>query len=197
MTDSQQILELAERNNGVVTTAMVVEAGFSRGSLKYLSDKGSLEHSSRGVYVLPGAWEDEFFAIQNRYKRGIYSLETALFLFDLTDRTPIKFHMTFPSTYNLSNPKRDGIVCRGVKEPLYSLGITEVTTPNGNRVRAYSVERTLCDILRPRNHTDIQVVTDAFKRYVAKREKDIPLLSEYAKASHVEEKLRSYLEVLL
>jgi len=51
--DSKQILELAKQNNGFITTAMVVNAGYSRGSLKYLSDMGRLECSSRGVYTLP------------------------------------------------------------------------------------------------------------------------------------------------
>ena len=197
MADSQKILELVKQNNGVITTSMIVKAGFSRGSLKYLTDIGSLERVSRGVYTLPEAWEDEFVNVQSRYKRGIYSLDTALFLCDLTDRTPIRFHMVFPSTYNLSNPKRDGIVCCSSKEPLYSLGVTELTTPGGNTVRGYCAERTLCDILKPRNQVDVQVVTGAFKRYAARKEKNIPILSEYAKALHVEAKLRSYLEVLL
>ena len=55
----------------------------------------------------------------------------------------------------------------------------------------------MCDILKPRNRTDIQVVAGAFKRYVAKKDKNIPLLSEYAGALHVDEKLRSYLKVLI
>ncbi|MBO5518053.1 MAG: type IV toxin-antitoxin system AbiEi family antitoxin domain-containing protein [Firmicutes bacterium] len=197
MTESKRILELANQNNGMVTTAMVVGSGLSRGSLKYLADRGYMERTSRGVYILPQNWEDEFVNMQNRYKRGIYSLGTALFLCDLTDRTPGRFHMTFPSTYNLSNPKKVGIICNGAKEPLYSLGVTELTTPGGNKVRGYSAERTLCDILRARSHTDIQIVTDAFKRYSARKERNIPLLSEYAKALRVEDKVRSYLEVLL
>ena len=197
MNDSQRILDLVRQNNGVITTAMIVEEGFSRGSLKYLADTGKLERVSRGVYTLPEAWEDEFVNIQSRYKRGVFSLETALFVCDLTDRTPAKFYMTFPSTYNLTNPKRDGIVCKGMREPLYSLGITELITPGGNKVKSYCAERTLCDILKPRNRTDVQVVTDALKRYAFQKEKNIPLLSEYAKAVHVEDKLRSYLEVLL
>ena len=49
MADSKTIIELAKKNNGTLTTAMVVEAGFSRGSLKYLSDIGQLEKVSRGV----------------------------------------------------------------------------------------------------------------------------------------------------
>lgn len=197
MTDSQKLLELAKQNNGILTTAMVARAGISRGTLKYLSDTGELEKASRGVYTLPEVWEDEFVNIQSRFKRGIFSLETALFLCDLTDRTPGRFHMAFPATYNLSGPKQEGILCSGAKEPLYSLGVSDLKTPGGNRVRSYCAERSLCDILRSRNHTDIQIITNAFKAYASRKEKNIPLLSEYARKLRVEERLRSYLEVLL
>ena len=197
MNNSQSIIDLAKQNNGVLTTAMVVAAGFPRGSLKYLADNGSLEKASRGVYTLPEVWEDEFVSLQSRYKRGVFSLDTALFLCDLTDRSPGRYHMTFPGTYNLSSPKSDGVICNGAKEPLYSLGIIDAITPGGNAVKAYSAERTLCDILRPRNHTDVQIVTNAFKKYVGRGDKNLPLLSEYARTLKVESRLRSYLEVLL
>ena len=197
MTDSQKLLELAKQNNGIITTAMVVEAGISRGTLKYLSDTGGLEKASRGVYTLPEVWKDEFVNVQSRFKRGIFSLETALFLCDLTDRTPRRFHMVFPATYNLSGPKQKEIICSGSKEPLYSLGVVDLKTPGGNTVRGYCAERSLCDVLRPRNHTDVQIITDAYKRYTSRKKKNIPLLSEYAHQLRVEERLRAYLEVLL
>lgn len=197
MKHSREIINFAKQNNGVITTAMVVAAGIPRGSLKYLVDIGTLEKAARGVYTLPEVWEDEFVNIQSRFKRGIFSLDTALFLCDLTDRTPAKYHMTFPGTYNLSGPKEEGILCSGSKEPLYSLGVEDLVTPGGNIVRSYGAERTLCDILKPRNHTDLQLVTDAFKMYAARRGKNIPLLSEYARVLKVENKLRSYMEVLL
>ena len=41
------------------------------------------------------------------------------------------------------------------------------------------------------------MVTEAFKRYAANSDKNIPVLSELAKLLKVEIKLRSYLEVLL
>lgn len=197
MGATEEIIKMAKENNGTVTTAMVVAAGFSRGNIKYLVDKGMIEKSSRGIYILPEVWEDEIFNLQNRFKRGIYSHETALFLWDLTDWTPNKYHMTFPMNYNLTNPKKENIRCVQCKKEIYDLGIEEVTTPGGNVVRAYSVERTLCDILKPHSRVDIQVVTEAFKRYAANSDKNIPVLSELAKLLKVEIKLRSYLEVLL
>lgn len=188
---------MTKENNGVVTTAMIAAAGFSRGNIKYLVDKGKLEKSSRGVYILPGVWDDEIFNLQNRFKKGIYSYETALFLWDLTDRTPNRYHMTFPMNYNLTNPKEKDIQCAQCKNELYGLGLAEVLTPGRNIVKAYSAERTLCDILKPRSRVDIQKVTEAFKRYAVRDDKNIPLLSEYAKILRVETRLRAYLEILL
>ena len=193
----EEIIEMAKNNNGTVTTAMIVKAGFSRGNLQYLVDKGSLEKSARGIYILPGIWDDEFFNLQSRFKRGIFSLETALFLWDLTDRTPNVYTMTFPATYNLTKAKLENIRCVQCKNELYEIGITQVTSPSGNQVNVYNAERTLCDILKPRSSVDIQIVADSFKRYAARADKNIPLLSEYAKQLKVEKKLRSYLEVLL
>ena len=197
MGATETIIKMAKENNGIATTAMVVAAGFSRGNIKYLVDKGLIEKSARGVYVLPEVCDDEIFNLQNRFKRGIYSHETALFLLDLTDRTPNRYYMTFPMNYNLTKPKEENIRCVQCKKELYELGIAEVTTPGGNTVRAYSVERTLCDILRPHSRLDIQIVTEAFKRYTSRSDKNIPILTEYAKILKVETRLRSYLEVLL
>ena len=197
MGATEEIIRMAKENNGTVTTAMVVEAGFSRGNIKYLADKGMIEKSARGVYILPEVWEDEIFNLQNRFKRGIYSHETALFLWDLTDRTPNRYHMTFPANYNLTNPKEENVQCVQCMEALYELGIANAMTPGGNEVRAYSMERTLCDILRPHSRVDIQIVTEAFKRYANRSDKNIPVLSEYAKMLKVETKLRTYMEVLL
>ena len=197
MGATEEIIRMAKENNGTVTTEMVVAAGISRGNIKYLADKGMIEKSARGVYILPEMWDDEIFNLQSRFKRGIYSHETALFLLDLSDRTPNRYYMTFPANYNLTKPKEENICCVQCKKELYGLGVTEVPTPGGNTVRTYSVERTLCDILRPHSHVDIQIVTEAFKRYTTRADKNIPILSEYAKTLKVEKRLRAYLEVLL
>lgn len=197
MGTSEAIINMVKENNGIITSAMVSSGGFSRGSLKYLVDKGRLERVSRGVYILPDMWEDEFVNLQSRFGRGIFCLETALFLWDLTDRTPNAYYMTFPSTYNLTKPKENHVRCVQSTKSLYGLGITTLHTPVGNAVKVYSMERTLCDILKTRNHMDMQIVADAFKRYVLRKDKNIPLLSEYAKTFRVEKRLRAYMEVLM
>lgn len=197
MKKSDEFIKTVKKYNGTITSAQVVKEGFSRGSLKYLADKGLIDRSARGVYILPDMLDDELFNLHTRFKKGIFSGETALFLNDLTDRTPNRFQMTFPLSYNTTNLKDENVKCVRVKENLYDLGVVDLRTPGGNIVKAYGVERTLCDILRGHSNTDIQIVSEAFKRYAKRTNKNIPLLSEYSKKLRVEKRIRSYLEVLL
>ena len=197
MNVSDKIIQLAKENNGIITTAVLSENGILRGNLKKLVDDSRLEKTARGVYSLPEIWEDEFVNLQARFKKGIFSNETALFLWDLTDRTPNKYDMTFPNNYNLTNARTAGVNCSRVKQEWYLEGKTQTESPGGNKIAAYNMERTLCDILRKRGGTDTGIITEAFKRYAARKDKNIPLLSEYAKKFHIEEKVRVYLEVLL
>lgn len=197
MNVSDKIIQIAKENNGVVTTAVLSEKGILRGNLKKLVDNGKLEKTVRGVYILPEVWEDEFVNLQARFKKGIFSNETALFLWDLTDRTPNRYDMTFPDNYNLTNAKNEGVNCTRVKQEWYLEGETFIESPCGNKIAAYNMERTLCDILRKREGADTGVNTEAFKRYVARNDKNIPLLSEYAKKFRIEKKVRRYLEVLI
>ncbi len=197
MRETDMILQLAKDNNGTVTSAMVTNAGLSRANLKHLVDSGGLERTGRGVYVLPNIFEDEMFTLQCRFKRGVFSCETALFLWDLTDRTPNRYSMTFPHSYNPSGAKAQHIKCTVSVAELFEIGITEIKTPGQNLVRVYNRERTLCDILKKGSQIDVQIMTEAFKRYSKLPDKNIALLSEYSKIFKVSDKVRTYMEVLL
>lgn len=197
MTQQELVINLARNNTGMFTTQQAIAHGISRGTLQYMTNQGKIQRATRGVYILPEVWEDEFLNLQTRFKRGIFSHETALFLCNLTDRTPIYFHMTFPTNYNLTNPQRESVRCSQIKSDLYSLGIECVKSPAGNVLYSYSAERTLCDLLRPFHSSDIQIVAEAFNNYLKSNKKNIPKLSSYATLLKVEKKIRTYLEVLL
>jgi predicted transcriptional regulator of viral defense system len=156
-----------------------------------------LERTARGIYALPNILEDEFLTLQTKYKRGIFSHNTALYLHGLTDRTPNRFEMTFPLNYNTSQLPADSVVFYRVKNEWYSLGIVSVKTPFGNTVSAYSIERSLCEILKSRSNVGIEIVSAAFKQWAGNKRKDLQSLSKYAKIFRVEKKVTSYLEVLL
>ncbi|MBR1827911.1 MAG: type IV toxin-antitoxin system AbiEi family antitoxin domain-containing protein [Atopobiaceae bacterium] len=193
----QAIVDLAQENGGMVTTAQVVDAGIPRARISDMVKAGELERVQRGVYCLADAWEDEFLATQLRFPKGVFSDGTALYLHGYTDRTPFQLTMTFPRSYRATKAREAGIEVRTCADEVLDLGLATVKTSYGNEVRAYGLERTLCDIVRGRRVVDVQVVNPAMKQYVRSGERDVQKLLAYARELGVEKKIRNYLEVLL
>lgn len=166
----QSLLEASK--DGTVTAAQVSAAGLHRSILQELVVSGELYRFSRGLYVQNNAWEDDFYLLQLKYGRGIYSHDTALYLLGYSDRTPAKYTMTFPKGYNASSLKKEDVVIKRVVPENYYFGQTEIKSPSGNPIRIYDLERTLCDILRGSGN-DIQIVGYAMKRYASSKNKDL------------------------
>ena len=152
---------------------------------------------SQGVYLAPDSWEDGMYALQQRFCKAVFSHETALYLLGLSEREPFQYEVTVPHGYNATNLKNQNAVVYSVKPEWYSLGIIETETPMGNSVKIYNTERTLCDIFKTNCHIEIQDKQFAVKEYIRQKEKNIPLLLEYAKTLKVEKAVKQYLEVLL
>ena len=191
------IQQILKTNHGIVTATQVTEAGIPRRCLTAMSEAGVIYKVERGIYALPEAWEDEMFFLQYRYSKGIYSHETSLYLHGMTDRTPIRYTMTFPFGYNTGGVKRQGIIAKISTERTYELGIVEMASPAGNPMKVYNIERSLCDIVKARHDADIQVVNQAMKTYATSKEKDIAKLMRYADQLRVKTKVMQYMEVLL
>ena len=191
------LMNLLSARGGRITAKEASLAGIHRMFLKQLADAGQIVRVARGVYQLVSAQEDELLNLQHRCPMGIFSCETALFLHSLTERAPFVWTMTFKGVYHSYSLAKNGIVVKHSSKNLYPLEIVEVKTPLGNIVRAYSAERTLCEIMTAKVAADIQTITYAIKTYVGSKEKNIPKLMQLAKTFHVEKKIRAYLEVLL
>lgn len=197
MRDREKIKKMLEASEtGVITSAQVTEAGLHRNALQQLVKDGEIYRFGRGLYVRRNSWEDDFYLFQKKYGRGIYSHDTALYLLGYSDRTPAKYTMTFPKGYNAPSLKQETIIIKRVVPENYEFGQIQIKSPAGNLIRTYDLERTLCDILRG-NGSDIQIITDAMKRYAASGKKNIHKLMQYAERLRVSPKVLRYLEVLL
>lgn len=182
--------------NGTITVQQVMAHGIHRSALQGLVESGEIYRYGRGLYVQNDVWEDDIYLLQQKYGKGIYSHDTALYLLGYSDRTPARYTMTFLKGYNTPSLKRENIIAKRVIAENYSFGITEIKSPCGNPIRIYDLERTLCDIVRG-NGSDIQIVNAAMKRYAASTEKNIHKLLKYAEQLRVTPKIVHYLEILL
>ncbi len=191
------IREIVEDQNGMLLSSDLAKVGIPRTYLSILEKEGEIQRVSRGVYAASDKMVDEFASLQARYKVAIFSHETALYLLDLTDRAPLFYSVTVPSGYNATSLKTQGVKVYFVKRDLHTLGMVAVKSPHGNEIKSFGLERTICDVLRSRKQMDVQLVNEALKRYVMKKEKDLDLLYRYAVQFGVQKIAREYIEVLL
>jgi predicted transcriptional regulator of viral defense system len=193
----KRIENIINEQNGTLLSLDLDKNKIPRTYLSMMVAEGKIERIGRGIYVLPDLLEDEMLILQKKYPNLIYSHETALFLHELSDRTPFEYSVTVPSGYKVVSAINEKSKIYYVKKELHLMGTAEGKTSLGNTINIYNVERTICDILRSRNRIDIQIFSDALKRVAKKKNLDYALLMKYAKKLNVEKILSTYMEVLI
>ena len=191
------ILEKIKSNNNMITTAQVIELGFSRTILSKYVKAGLLERSRQGIYILSDSVHDDMCTLMMRSDKIVFSHDTALFLNGLSERTPFMHSVTIPSNTSLPNSLIDECQCYYIKPELHLIGVIEKKNTMGNVVRCYDTERTICDILRSLHRIDEETVISAVKNYAASPDKDLNRLAVYASMFRVDKELKRYMEVLL
>jgi len=197
LTDQTIVKNLLSHGKGMFSAIQAVEAGLNRQQLSDFVKSGVLERAERGIYISPGGLDDALYWLQRRAKKIVYSHETALFLHRLTDRTPIQYSVTVPSSYKASEALKKSCKIYYIKQDLIDLGKIEKPSGMGHSIVTYDSERTLCDVIRSRNKIDNQIVIEAVKQYTQTKDKDLHRLYIYAGLFGIEKILHRYLEVLI
>lgn len=197
MNFKTKIMELAEKFNGYITTKEVSKNDIPKIYLTQLVDEKKLIRISRGLYMLPDCFEDEYYRFQVITNYSVFSLETALYLHNYSDRVPTVYNITVPRNYNGYLSKEKKVKLSYVKEELLNLGITEIESPLGQKIKVYDLERTICDIIKFKNKVDPEIFSKALKQYVKSKDKNLNNLITYARELKVESEVRKYMEVML
>lgn len=193
----KKIEDFAKRNNNIIKTSQFLQLGISKPTIAKYVRSGELERLAHGIYAITDTVIDDMFIFSLKCKHCIFSHESALFLNNLSERTPFRLTVTIPSNKMLPLAMRNTCDCFYIKTNLFNLGIIEKKTTFGNLVRCYNAERTICDILRSRSRIDEETVVAAIKNYARSKAKDLFRLYEYSKTFKVSAQVRKYMEVLL
>lgn len=196
-THLESVRKILADQRGIIFTSDLARFDIPRIYLSILEQNREIEKISRGIYKMPSSLEDEMFIFQSQYKSTIFSHETALYLHDLTDRSPLVYSVSVPDGYHSDSLNASGYEIFYVNRKLLDVGVSALDSPHGNKIRVTGLERTICDVVRSRNQMDIQAVSEALRRYAARRDKDIDFLNSCAKSFRVQRIIRQYMEILL
>ncbi len=186
------------QNHDYLTPKIAEESGISKFKFyKYVRENG-LEPVGRGVYSTGIDWIDELYVLHKRCPNAVFSHDEAFYYHGLIDREPLVHTLTVYSGYNAHRLIADGN-CKvyTVKRELLNIGKIVVKDNDGNMIPMYDLERTICDLIRSRSCIEIQDFNSALKAYVARKDKDLNRLMEYAKLFRVNNVIRRYMGVLL
>lgn len=197
MKDIQVIIgNIIEKKHGYLITSEAVEQGASKPTISKYIKTHNMEKVAHGIYILDDIWPDELFVLQTRNSAIIYSGETALYLHKLIDREYSHLYFSVPAGYNTSHISADKVV-RYENTAEYALGVCEVEASSGNLVRVYDKERCICDLIKNRKNTEVQLYQTAIKEYMSDNSKKISTLIKYAEILGIRDEVMKYVEVLV
>jgi len=199
MGNQEKIIEMAKEHDGIVSARQVKNENIRAEVLKKMTEEGKIEKVAHGLYSLPDAMVDEFFLLQKKCSKGIFSYGTALYFLGLSNRVPNLLHLTVYNGYNTGHitKRNKKVKFHYVKAAVLGLGKIKVQSPQGKPIYIYNAERTLCDIIKDKKNVDIQLFSDAIKLYFDSKNRDFRQLLKYARVLGIEDKVHTYTEVLL
>ncbi len=156
-----------------------------------------MERVAHGIYLAEDAWPDSLYLLSLKNQEIIFSHETAMYLFGMTDREPTKITVTIHSGYNASHLRKNHIKVYTVNNNVFQLGKTEIKTIFGNPVAAYDPDRSLCDIIKNKSDLEVQIFNTIMNEYMKSPDKNLGNLMKYASILGIDDKVRLYTEVML
>ena len=193
MLTNEKVKEIFDAHGGMMRTYELHDARLYYNDIQALIERGVIEKVRYGYYQ----WVDsenmsEAAVITRLFPDAIMSMDTALFYYRYSDRTPLAWHLTVSKDSGKSRFKIDYPFTKPyyVEQSILELGAV-TGDMDGNPIRIYDKERTICDCLRHMGKMDKETFNKAIRSYIADNEKNIPRLSEYAKKLRVTQKAKT------
>src|SRR6202162_3026623 len=146
---AKRLYQIAEVQNGFFTTKQAKAAGFAENTHPVPVHAGNWFREHRGIYRLASFPRGErpdlmLWSLWARNRgeanQGVYSHQTALSLYDLSDVMPAKLHMTVPRSFRRNSEIPRVLVLQFADVPESDIGVV-------HGVRVTNPMRTILDLL--------------------------------------------------
>jgi predicted transcriptional regulator of viral defense system len=199
MKPAIEIRQMFESSGGMLRTKALYAGKVFYNDIQQLIKDGLIEKIRYGYYQ----WIDEDNPSDTRlinqlFPDGILNMDTALFYYGYSDRVPLAWHLAVSKDSGKSRFKIDYPFIRPyfIEPALLDVGLSSGEI-DGNHVRIYDKERTICDCLRYRNKMDREIFVKAIQCFVTDTSKNIPRMMQYAQKLRVTDTVKNLVGVWL
>lgn len=189
------ISQKIEALGGIISTVdMKDEAEYKR--IHRAAKRGELTKLRSGVYASFDVLLNPMLDIERIVPGGVVCLYNAWSHYQLTTTVPPSFCVAIERKRKVVIPPSLPVTLYYWKEENLSFGVAE-TVVSGYTVHMTNLERSVCDAVKYRNKIGLDVCAEIVRSYLRKEERDLSLLTEYAKRLRVWSTLKNYLEIAL
>lgn len=199
MLPIDKIKSIFDGHGGVMRTADLSASKIYYTDIQKLIREGVITKIRYGYYQ----WIDhenpsEVTTVIGLFPDAIFCMNTALFYYGYSDRTPLEWHIAVSKDSGKSRFDIDYPFVKPyyIEPALLEIGLTRVKM-DGCQVGIYDKERVICDCLRYVKKMDKEIFNKAIQAYVNDTGKNIPRLMDYAKKLRVGKKVKDLIGVWL
>lgn len=179
---------------GGMVTKRELQQGTGYYAINKAIESGEVVRLKNGVYALDTTLGNTMIDVERIVPRGVLCLYSAWSYYGLSTQIPDAFYIAVEKHRKVTVPTFPSIsLCYWLKK-YYEMGVTEAYI-SGYRVRIYDVEKSVCDAIKFRNKIGKDVCAEILKTYLSKKDRNITVLTEYAKKMRIAATLSQYLEI--
>ena len=194
MVEKNIIIEEFYKYGGVLKTSELRIIGLSSRQIKKLVDDEFITKIKFGFYELAESVNSDEVIIARLFPDAVIFLESALMYYEYTDRIPSSWQIAVDKDsekrkYEIEYPL---IQVFYIEDKFLDVGL-DVIQKDGVDIKIFDRDRTICDILRYENKIEIEVFTEAIKKYSNDTKKNVRELFEYAEILNIKKKVLTYI----
>jgi len=201
MKKLSEISQIFEAHNWVLSTKQLLAHKIYPYQIKKMIHSGEIYKLKYGWYkfehIKAESPEHEYYEICKMIPKGVFSLLSAAFYYQLTTFIPSAHQISIPRKSTPPRFNYPPVDYFYWDSNPYELGKELIYTNEQNFFYIYNIEKTVCDLIKYRNQIGMEVCKEVLKAYLNKKNRNLDLLTEYAKKLRISKTLNSYLTILL
>lgn len=182
-----------------ITIAELKRMGYTYYKIGKLEEDGQIKRVNRSTYenLFYSGDENDFFSAEAYIPGGVICLMSAARYYGLTDFLPDAVDVAIERKKKVSTLPDWPEIRLYYFDPIrMDIGARKITDGE-NSFHIFDIEKTVVDIIYYRNKVGIEETSEILKAYLARKDRQVDRLYEYARKLRCEKTARTYLEVLI
>ena len=192
-------MSLVSEKKKFITIAELKSMGYTYYKIGKLEEDGQIKRVNRSTYenLFYSGDENDFFSAEAYVPNGVICLMSAARYYGLTDFLPDAVDVAIERKKKVSTlPDWPEIRLYYFATIRMDIGARKITDGE-NIFHIFDIEKTVADIIYYRNKVGIEETSEILKNYLARKDRQVDRLYEYARKLRCEKTVRTYLEVLI